>query len=98
MSAQSDLYESIAHSDKKRVKELVTHDHDIDVNEPFTQFTKHPSNTEVTDLLSEGMTPLALAAQKSDVEMLEIIKMLIKGGEDGLYLRLFSSLSLHVIY
>jgi len=80
MFAMSDLYEGIVLVDKKRVKDLTTNDHDIDVNEPFTQFnaTRRRGDGATDSVHSDGLTPLTVAAQMPDADMLEIMKMLIK--------------------
>lgn len=82
MFALSDLYEAIVLVDLKRVKQLVAHDHDIDVNEPFTQFnvTRRRGDGESDNIASEGLTPLTVAAQLPESEAVDIIKVLVKAG------------------
>lgn len=82
MFALTDLYEAMAQIDKKQVKELLTYDTDLDVNQPFSQFniTRRRGTGESDNLKSDGLTPLTVAAQMSEVEVLDIMKMLQKQG------------------
>lgn len=82
MFALTDLYEAMTQPDKKLVKELLTYDTDLDVNQPFSQFniTRRRGTGETENLKSDGLTPLTVAAQMSEVEVLDIMKMLQKQG------------------
>ena len=57
---------------RKEVKELITYDEDLDVNQIFSRFNV---DTQSSD---EGMTPLTLATRQEDIE---IVKMLLKKGK-----------------
>lgn len=83
MFALTDLHEALVQLNKKQVKELLTFDTDIDVNQPFSQFniSKRRGNGETDQLKSDGLTPLTVAAQLNEVEVLDIMKLLQKQGK-----------------
>lgn len=83
MFALTDLYEAIVQLDKKQVKEVLTFDSDVDVNQSFSQFnvTRRRGPGETDNLKSDGLTPLTVAAQMNEAEVMDIMKMLLKQGK-----------------
>jgi ankyrin repeat protein len=80
--ALSELFDAIVTVDKKQVKQLLAYDVDLDVNQAFCEFNesqKTPS-ADVQQYRYQGLTPLALAAQVSALEVFDIIKLLQKHG------------------
>ena len=82
MFSLSDLFEGIVNVDKKRVKEVLAYDTDVDVNQQFSAFntTVRHDDGKAKNIVSDGLTPLSVAAQMSDVGILDVIKMLQKHG------------------
>jgi hypothetical protein len=82
MFAASELFDAIVTFDKKQVKKLLCYDVDLDVNQSFCKFGES-QKTIMEDGHSykyEGLTPLALAAQVTAADVLDIIKLLQRHG------------------
>ena len=84
--AMSDLYNNITvRPDKKKVKDQLTSDDKLNINEPFTNFnvtrrSEDAGGMDDTKLGDDGLTPLAVVAKGKDKDSEEIAKMLIKQG------------------
>lgn len=78
--AMTDLYKAITRPDKKKIRDLLNNDPNVDVSGSFEACNVGLQPADDSDKGDNGLTPLAVAAKALDNSTVDIIKTLLNKG------------------